>query len=181
MLALTTAPTPMEFQDVYGHPRPGYFDPSGVQAFLRPGPQSDAGFHRGDHESSQISEEEAIESVSRAREARVVRHNVAGSDASIDFNNSNPTLSGNSLPGTMPVYDSAHSNGLQSRLTRDILNFVSANTVALRKLDGKRKMAVERFSRLVKTIWPRAQVKLYGSYMSGLCLTSRYASSCFGT
>ena len=28
------------------------------------------------------------------------------------------------------------------------------------------------FSRLVKTVWPRAQVKLYGSYISGLCLPS---------
>jgi DNA polymerase sigma len=42
----------------------------------------------------------------------------------------------------------------------------------LRKLAGRRKLAVERFSRLVKTIWPRSQVKLYGSYVSGLCLPS---------
>jgi hypothetical protein len=26
------------------------------------------------------------------------------------------------------------------------------------------------FSRMVKTVWPRAQVKIYGSYISGLCL-----------
>jgi DNA polymerase sigma len=175
----------MDFQDVYSQPmmyRPGSFDPNGMQPFfnvgrgMRPGPMSDAGYQRGEHES-QVSEDEVYEAVSKARESRVdtVRrmsssHTIAGSDVSIDFNNSNPTLSGNQLTGTMPLYDSVHSNGLQSRLTKDIFQFLSATNLQLKKLDGKRKLAVERFSRLVKTIWPRAQVKLYGSYMSGLCL-----------
>ncbi|KAL3924577.1 MAG: hypothetical protein SGILL_000962 [Bacillariaceae sp.] len=178
----TAIPSTMEFHDAYSQSmmhRPGSFDPNGMQPFfsvghgMRPGPMSDAGFQRGDHES-QVSEDEVYEAVSKAREARVgaVRrmsssHTVAGSDASIDFNNSNPTLSGNQLSGTMPLYD---SNGLQSRLTKDIFQFLSSTTLQLKKLDGKRKLAVARFSRLVKTIWPRAQVKLYGSYMSGLCL-----------
>ncbi|KAL3916107.1 MAG: hypothetical protein SGILL_005331 [Bacillariaceae sp.] len=181
------AAAPMDFHDAYNNHmvyRPGSFDPNGMQPFfhtmsgMRPGPMSDAGFHRGDHES-QVSEDEVYEAVSKAREARVdaVRrmsssHTIAGSDASIDFNNSNPTLSGNQLSGTMPLYDSLHSHGLQSRLTKDILQFLSATNMQLKKLDGKRKLAVERFSRLVKTIWPRAQVKLYGSYMSGLCVPS---------
>jgi hypothetical protein len=176
--------TPAEFQDGYTHPmmyRPGSFDPHGMQPFfhgmngVRPGPMSDAGFHRGEHES-QVSEDEVYEAVSIARVDAVRRMSSsqtgAGSDASIDFNNSNPDILSGQLTGTMPVYDSVHSSGLQSRLTKDILRFLSATSSQLRKLDGKRKVAVQRFSRLVKTIWPRAQVKLYGSYMSGLCLPS---------
>jgi hypothetical protein len=140
---------------------------------------SDAGFHRGGDHESQVSEDEVYEAVSKAREARVdaVRRmsssqTMVGSDASIDFNNSNPALSGGQMTGSMPMFDAVNSHGLQSRLTRDILQFLSATSNQLAKLDGKRKLAVERFSRLVKTIWPRAQVKLYGSYMSGLCLPS---------
>lgn len=178
---------PMEYQSGHAHPmvyRPGSFDPNGMKPFfrgmnsLRPGPMSDAGFHRGEHES-QVSEDEVYEAVARSRESRgdVVRrmsssHTVAGSDASVDFNNSNTALSTGPITGAFPMYDSVHSHGLQSRLTRDILQFLGATNAQLRKLDGKRKIAVERFSRLTKTIWPRAQVKLYGSYMSGLCLPS---------
>ena len=177
MLAAQQAaiPTPMEFHDAYSQPMmhmPASFDMKPffhVGHGMRPGPMSDAGFQRGDHES-QVSEDE----VTKARVDTVQRmsssHTVAGSDASIDFNNSNPTLSGNQQTGTMPLYDSVHSHGLQSRLTKDIFQFLSATNLQLKKLDGKRKLAVERFSRLTKTIWPRAQVKLYGSYVSGLCL-----------
>lgn len=182
-----TSVASLDYQDSYSHPmvyNPGSFDPHGMQPFfrgmnsLRPGPMSDAGFQRGEHES-QVSEDEVYEAVSRARDPRVdaVRRmsssqTITGSDVSVDFNNSNTALSTGPLAGTIPMYDAVHSHGLQSRLTKDILQFLSATNTQLRKLDTKRKVAVERFSRLVKTIWPRAQVKLYGSYMSGLCLPS---------
>jgi DNA polymerase sigma len=139
-----------------------------------------AGFFRhGDHESL-FSEDEVYDPISKVREARIdcVRRmpsnqTITGSsDASIDFNNSKSHLSGGQITGTMPVHDYFHFNSLQSRLTKDILQYLDATSTKLRKLDGGRKLAVERFSRLVKTIWPRAQVKLYGSYISGLCLPS---------
>ncbi|KAG7353859.1 nucleotidyltransferase domain containing protein [Nitzschia inconspicua] len=182
-----TAAAPMDYPDAYALPmvyRPGSVDPHGMQPFfrgmnnLRPGPMSDAGFHRGEYES-QVSEDDVYEAVSRSRDSRTEvgrrmssSHTIAGSDASVEFNNSTSALSNGPIAGAIPMYDAIHSHGLQSRLTKDILQFLNATNSQLRKLDGKRKLAVERFSRLVKTIWPRAQVKLYGSYMSGLCLPS---------
>ena len=182
------AATPVDFHGSFTHPQMygSSTDPHGMQPFfhginngVRPGPMSDAGFRHGDHESL-FSEDEVYDPISKAREARIdsVRRmpsnqTITGSsNASIDFNNSKSHLSGGQITGTMPVHDSFHFNGLQSRLTKDILQYLDATSTKLRRLDGGRKLAVERFSRLVKTIWPRAQVKLYGSYISGLCLPS---------
>jgi len=184
-----TAAAPVDFQGSFTYPQMygSSTDPHGMQPFfhgmnngVRPGPMSDAGFHRyGDHESL-FSEDEVYDPISKSRDARIdsVRRmpssqTISGSsDASIDFNSTKPPLPGVQIPEAMPVHDHFHFNGLQSRLTKDILQFLDATSTKLRKLDGKHKLAVERFSRLVKTIWPRAQVKLYGSYMSGLCLPS---------
>ncbi|VEU35781.1 unnamed protein product [Pseudo-nitzschia multistriata] len=185
----TVAATPVDFQDsslaypkMYGH---SSFDPHGIQHSFRgtikgalPGPMSDAGFgfHRsGDYESI-ISEDDIHDSVSKPRDVRLdpaqriaSSQTVAESDASMDFTSIKVPLSGGLLvPGTMH----SHFNGFQSRVTKDILQFVHVTNLKMRKLDGRRKLAVERFSRLVNTIWPRAQVKLYGSYISGLCLPS---------
>jgi DNA polymerase sigma len=61
---------------------------------------------------------------------------------------------------------------MQSRLARDILQFIDTTDSQLRKHDAKRQKAIERMTRLVNTLWPRAQVKLYGSHTTGLCLPS---------
>jgi predicted house-cleaning noncanonical NTP pyrophosphatase (MazG superfamily) len=161
------AAAPLDFQDssfgyskMYGD---GSFDPHGMQPFfsrmnngLRPGPMSDAGFHRyGDHESL-FSEEEAYDPTPKAREARIdsvqrmassqtiASQNVPGSDLSVDFNSVKVPLSGGQMPGTMYAYDSFHFNGLQSRLTEDILQFLDTTNIKMKKLDGKRKLAVQR-------------------------------------
>jgi len=187
------AAAPIDYQDssfgyskMYGH---GSFDPHGTQPFfhgmsngLRAGPKSDAGFHRyGDHESL-FSEDEIYDPGSINPQARIdsvqymtssqtiASHTVAESDVSIDFNSIKVPVG--QISGTIPAFDSFHFNGLQSRLTKDILQFLEATNIKMKKLDGRRKLAVKRFSRLVKTVWPRAQVKLYGSYISGLCLPS---------
>ena len=156
------AAAPVDFQDssfgyskMYGH---GSFDPHGTQPFfngmqngLRRGPMSDAGFHRsGDHESI-FSEDEVYDPISKAREARLdsvqriaSSQTVAESDASMDFNSIKASLPGAQLPGTISAYDSFHFNGLQSRLTKDILQFLDATNIKMKKLDGRRKLAVER-------------------------------------
>eukprot|EP00536_Pseudo-nitzschia_multiseries_P007612 jgi/Psemu1/196021/e_gw1.181.4.1 len=181
----------VDFQEPsFGYPKMnghGSFDPHSMQHSFhgainaaRPGPMSDAGFHRyGDHESL-LSDDDIHDTVSRTRETRVdpaqrlassqtiASHNLAESDVSVDC--IKVPLSDGQVPGSMPVYDSFHYPGLQSRLTKDVLQFLSETNTKMRKLDGRRQLAVERFSRLVKTVWPRAQVKLYGSYISGLCL-----------
>ena len=109
---------------------------NGLNNGLRPGPMSDAGFHRyGDHESL-FSEDELHDPTSKTRDVRMdsVKHmassqtlasqTVAGSDASIDFNSIKFPLLGVQIPGTMPAYDSFQFNGLQSRLAKDILQFL---------------------------------------------------------
>ena len=171
---------PIDFQDSFNHPvyRPGSFDPNcmppffhGMQRGQRLGPMSDAGLHRaGDHES-QFSEDELFDPLPKARNESVRRMSsnatVVESDASI-----HSTVIQSGSMGVMPVYDSVPVHGLQSRLAKDILQFLDATRMQLKKLDNKRSMAVERFSRLVNTLWPRAQVKVYGSHVSGLCLPS---------
>ena len=63
-------------------------------------------------------------------------------------------------------------NSKKSRLAREIFQFLDATNVQLRKQDSKRQKTVLRMTMLVKTVWPRAQVKLYGSHVIGLCLPS---------
>jgi DNA polymerase sigma len=63
-------------------------------------------------------------------------------------------------------------HGTQSRLAREVFLFVESVDSQLRKQEPKRRLAIERITRLVNTLWPRAQVKLYGSQVSGLCLPS---------
>jgi len=186
------AAAPVDFQEPsFGYSKMysyGSYDPHGMRPFfngmsygLRPGPRSDAGFLRyGDHESL-FSEDEMYDPISKAREARIdsvqrmassqtiASQTVAESDVSIDFTSIKIPVPGGQVSGTMSAH-SFHFNGLQSRLTKDILQFLEATNMKMKKLDGKRKLAVQRFSRLVKTVWPRAQVKVYGSYISGLCL-----------
>jgi hypothetical protein len=70
------------------------------------------------------------------------------------------------------AHDAMSPNVLQSRLARDIFQFLEKNAAQLRQLDGKIQSAVERMGRLVKTVWPRAQVKLYGSHATGLSVVS---------
>ena len=177
----TLANAPADYQDSFNHPlyRPGSFDPNGMSPFFhgmqrgqRLGPMSDAGLHRGGDHESQVSEDDTYEVIPQAPNdsMRPVSSSVtlAGSDASVLSSNAMQ----NGPTGVMPFYDSVAVHELQSRLTKDILQFLNATRMQLKKLDGKRRMAVERFSRLVKATWPRAQAKLYGSHMSGLCLPS---------
>jgi hypothetical protein len=180
----TTAVAPLDHQDAFNQSmyRPGSFDPNGMPPFFhgmmhgqRLGAMSDAGFHRGGDHDSQVSEDEGFDTISKVRGDAVGRISaaatVAGSDASIELN---PSVIHSGPPiGRVPRYDSSSAvHGLQSRLTEDVLRFLSATSTQLKKQGKKRRMAIERFSRLVNTLWPRAQVKCYGSHVAGLCLPS---------
>jgi hypothetical protein len=63
-------------------------------------------------------------------------------------------------------------HSLQSRLSYEIECFVVNNSEKLNDLEKKRKLAIERLHKLVTAIWPRAQVKAYGSQETGLRLPS---------
>jgi len=65
-----------------------------------------------------------------------------------------------------------HMHGLQSRLTEDIKRFISVISIQLKKQEKKQQLAIKRLSRMVTLLWPRAQVKLYGSHATKppLCL-----------
>ena len=63
-------------------------------------------------------------------------------------------------------------NGMQSRLSKDIHHFLERITIQLNKQDARRKSAIDRLTKMVTALWPRAQIKMYGSHVSNLCLPS---------
>ena len=151
------------------------FDPESVSRFYRNhrrprtlAAMSDAG-NRGDFESL-ASEDDAMGRIVVDRAPPTV----AGSDISME--RSGPHLGqGLSFPSfgwSREMLDPVSGQGIQSRLSIDILQFLETTKVKIGKQHGKRQKAVERISRLVNTVWPRAQVKLYGSHVTGLCLPS---------
>ena len=181
--ATASYPLQIEYPDPYAqavYSGPGAFDPHSMNPFFhqgqRAGAMSDAGLHRlGDHES-QVSEDELYEAIRAGPLNSQQRHSsgatIMGSESSVDFNSRSIAAPHEGIVGTIPIYDGLSTTGLRSRLTKDIFSFLEATSSQLKKQDSKRQMAIERFSRLVNTLWPRAQVKLYGSHMSGLCLPS---------
>ena len=123
---------------------------------------SDAGY-RGEYESLASEDEFAARMVSN--------ENILHLSSGLSLN----TVDQNHFKKSAVLSDPANPrspNFLQSRLARDIFQFLDRNTALLRQLDGKIQAAVERMSRLVKTVWPRAQVKLYGSHVTGLSVVS---------
>jgi len=141
------------------------------------GPMSDAGMHRGDYESQLSEDEELVGKMTFAENVRIVSsgQTLAGSDVSIDPTSIGQTLpvpGGLSAPLSKDAPDSGGLNGLHTRLTQDILKFVKSIDTQHRKLLKTRNVAVMRMTRLVNTLWPRAQVKLYGSHVTSLCLPS---------
>ncbi len=95
----------------------------------------------------------------------------AGSDvASLEYDNTtysaipSYTIHKNAGPEALNVF--------QSRLSRDIDSFLADITSKLRKQEKRKLLAIKRLSLLVTTIWPRAQVKMYGSHQCDLRLPS---------
>jgi hypothetical protein len=154
------------------------FDPDAVNHPFQQAPRamtlaamSDAGY-RGEIES-QTSEDEVGMKMISAGEQLSSGVTVAESDASVEIVNTKAVIQiPHGLRPVKDINDLVSMNGLQSRLARDIFLFVETTNNQLKKLESKRRIAVQRMTRLVNTIWPRAQVKLYGSHVTGICLPS---------
>jgi hypothetical protein len=149
---------------------------------------SDAGQTRGDYES--IVSEDGIEMHQHQQlQDQQQTHNprcIAGMNVSVEFAPVNdatihpqsdktigtPTGSSTSvmwkLVANVPI---THAT-LQSRLSSDIDIFMQMVSFHLTETEDKRKSAIARFERMVRKLWPRAQVKMYGSHVSNLCLPS---------
>lgn len=156
---------------------------------------SDAGAQRGDLDSLAISEDgtDMHPSVIGASENQSTvpihargdstgrRPSITGtyaeSDISMEHTNfggqESHALSGfrhihhqDSFFGPMPLH------GMQSRLSKDISNFMQALKTQLKKNEHRREWAVEQITKTVTALWPRAQIKMYGSHVTKLCLPS---------
>jgi DNA polymerase sigma len=65
-----------------------------------------------------------------------------------------------------------HFHGLQSRLSDEIFLFTEAVDAQVSRQESRKTTAINRLTNLVTTLWPRAQVKLYGSVQTNLRLPS---------
>jgi hypothetical protein len=129
---------------------------------------SDAGY-KGEYESLASDDDGGRLAGSRHPSSSVTG---VGSDVSVENCGYYALQSPLGAPLTRDLHDLTSLRGMQSRLSKDILHFLDATNMHLRKQDSKRMKAVERMTRLVNTVWPRAQVKVYGSHVTGLCLPS---------
>ena len=135
---------------------------------------SDVGIHR-DHESTMSEEgmDVGVESVGRptfADKRMSSSATLAGSDVSVEQRPLN--LSEHAENSLRDAFGAVPLHGAQSRLTKDIVKFVNTTRNQLDKEIPRRSASIEHLSRLVTALWPRAQVKLYGSHATGLALPS---------
>jgi hypothetical protein len=54
----------------------------------------------------------------------------------------------------------------------DIHQYMQSLKTQLKRNESRRVWVVEQITKSVNTLWPRAQIKMYGSHMTGLCLPS---------
>jgi len=153
------------------------------RATMTIGALSDGGFHRGgDHESTIVSEDgtgtdyattshEVTKQTQASRSTRRHSSGLTGSDVSLERNFGFSQQQCN-IARCSDVLGNDIASGLHSRLTKDIVKFLHANDVQLQKEDRRRSKAVDYLSRLVTAVWPRAQVHLYGSHVTGLAIPS---------
>ena len=155
-----------------------FFDPDSVshivQRYSRQqtmAAMSDAGY-RGEHDSMASEDDLTKEKNSVAHRAQIsATATVGGSDLSVEHSVRHETVPV-AVPTLRHSYHQVPIGGFHSRLGRDILHFVDSINAQLQKQDTRRAKAVERTTRLVTAVWPRAQVKVYGSHVTGLCLPS---------
>ena len=155
-----------------------FFDPDSVSNIVKRysrqqtmAAMSDAGY-RGEHESMASEDDIGKEKGSLTQRAQIsTGATVADSDVSLEHSVRHETVPV-AVPSLRNSYYQAPVGGFQSRLGRDVLQFVNSINLQLQKQDTRRAKAVERMTRLVTAVWPRAQVKVYGSHVTGLCLPS---------
>ena len=158
---------------------------------------SDAGAHRMDHESMAMSEDgtdmhpsvvaigesqnsipwqargDSVQSFGRrtsggggtyAESDTSLEHN-AGQDSHA-FSGIHRVHQQDSFFGPIPLH------GIESRLSTDITRYMQAMNSQLRKNEPRRLWAIKQLESTVKALWPRAQIKMYGSHVTKLCLPS---------
>jgi hypothetical protein len=190
--------TPVIPPSLYGAPPPptyGYYQavpPSMHPGFIQhyyntatsaPGTvrvaMSDAGLTRGDFDSQRSEDGNNIDFSSNNNDmcGRQIMHapmgdggTVGGSDISIDFTGAGRNFTAAPDFGPQRPPGQISSLGIHSRLSADIFGFLDAVASQLEKTDRKRRTAISRFQRMVRALWPRAQVQMYGSHVSNLCL-----------
>ena len=153
---------------------------------------SDAG-HRADYDSSAMSEDGAdtmhpsIVAIGHESQSSIAwqargdqsysRRTSAGgtyaeSDTSLDHNIGQNSHVFSGLHQVHPQDGPIPLHGIESRLSKDISRYMVALKSQLKKTEGHRLRAVEAMSKTVKALWPRAQIKMYGSHITQLCLPS---------
>lgn len=158
---------------------------------------SDAGAHRGDYDSSAISEDgtdmypsvvgviENQNSVSwqaRGDSVQSLGRRTSGGGTCADSDTSLERCVGGQESHAFSGFRHVHHqdsffgpiplHGMQSRLSKDINRFMQALKSQLKKNEHRRAWAVEQITKTVSALWPRAQIKMYGSHVTKLCLPS---------
>jgi len=159
---------------------------------------SDAGIHRGDYDSLAMSEDgtdnmypsvvamgesqnsvswqprgDSVQSFGRrtsgggtyAESETSLEHNAGGQESHV-FSGLHRVQHQDSFFGPIPLH------GIESRLSKDITRYMQALKSQLKKNEPRRLLAVEGITKIVEALWPRAQIKMYGSHETKLCLPS---------
>ncbi|KAL9188496.1 hypothetical protein ACHAXT_006874 [Thalassiosira profunda] len=158
---------------------------------------SDAGANRGDYESLAMSEEgnemhptvvaihgdghntwqavgDSVQSYGRrtsgggtyAESDTSLEYHAGGGQDSHAFSGFHRVHHQDSYFGPIPLH------GIQSRLSKDINRYMQALKAQLKKTEPRRMRAIKQLESMVKALWPRAQIKMYGSHVTKLCLPS---------
>ncbi|KAL7540164.1 hypothetical protein ACHAXR_011026 [Thalassiosira sp. AJA248-18] len=90
----------------------------------------------------------------------------AGGQESHAFSGFHRVHQQDSFFGPIPLH------GIESRLSKDITRYMQALKSQLRKSEPRRSWAMKQLETTVKALWPRAQLKMYGSHVTQLCLPS---------
>ena len=139
-----------------------------------------------DHDSAVLSEDDGHPSViafgeshnttmggcyARGDSSYGRRTSVTESDTSVEnLGQQSYQFSGRNLDSFLGPIGS--HGGMQSRLTKDVNRYISSLKTQLKKSEHRRLQAIQGVTRIIKAIWPRADVKMYGSHVTNLCLPS---------
>lgn len=61
---------------------------------------------------------------------------------------------------------------MAANLYPDIDRFMQALKTQLKRTESRRMLVVDQITKSINAVWPRAQIKMYGSHMTRLCLPS---------
>ncbi|KAL7444102.1 hypothetical protein ACHAXH_009948 [Discostella pseudostelligera] len=94
----------------------------------------------------------------------------ADSDTSFERNLGQESIAFNRVHHHDAFFGPIPLHGIKSRLSEDITRYMNSLQSQLKKAEGRRIRAVEGITKTA--LWPRAQIKMYGSHVTNLCLPS---------